>query len=155
MDRQGCESRKILCGRPRGATSIISPVLLCRDFGQFLDGCQTCEGTAADNQFVLELSKLMSKYYQCEDDRAAQIRTHFINWGLKFNPSTVGNNYRTDGDLRVGPYRYAIIEAKNEIGTGGGDPYAQAGFYYLESTRDIAPMNDSVLPCFIINIFGR
>src|ERR1700751_5047072 len=52
--------------------------------------------------------------------------------------------------------RYGLAEVKNEIGSKGAEPNAQATAYYLESTRRRAvDCPKSPLPCFLLYIFGE
>lgn len=152
--RQQDDKAKIDCNRPPGAVAAIPVTLLHPVFPQFLDDCETCEVSAGDNGFALELSLAMSKSYEDEKTRAEEIRRLFERWGLCFTVSTTHHGYSTDGDLSVDNHRYTIAEIKNEVTGLGADPYNQAILYYFEWTRDIAALENTCLPCMLILLFG-
>jgi len=151
----------------RGSNEAVPPIpvtLLHPVFGQFLDDCKSLQTTAADNSFAREVGMKMSEVYAYEDTRdydegrASVLRGLFRDWGLHFIPTTIeahhGKKYFTDGDISLDGYRYAILEVKNEVGSGSSDPYAQASLYYQESNRRFVANVDSVLPCFLVLVFG-
>ncbi|KAF9231109.1 hypothetical protein BU15DRAFT_56568 [Melanogaster broomeanus] len=147
----------IHCNRPPTAAESIPPTLLHPAFGQFLDDCETHEITEKDNTFALELSVAMSAFYVDEAVRAQAVRNVFAKrGGIHFTRTKIEEtNYMTDGDISLNGHRFAIAEFKNEVGCTGAEPYAQASLYYLESTRRYAAtMAHSVLPCFIVLVFG-
>ncbi|KAF9235326.1 hypothetical protein BU15DRAFT_89607 [Melanogaster broomeanus] len=147
----------IHCNRPPPATEAVPPTLLHPVFGQFLDDCENHEIQWQDSRFAMELSAAMSAFYVDEAARAQAVRDVFAGCGgLHFTRTKIEDtDYMTDGDISLNGHRFAIAEFKNEVGCSGAEPYAQASLYYLESTRrHAATMAYSVLPCFIILLFG-
>ncbi|KAI0255340.1 hypothetical protein BJV78DRAFT_1350597 [Lactifluus subvellereus] len=156
LKRQADSDQRIYCNRPRDASTTIPVTLLHPIFGQFIDDCENNKPTAQDNALVLELSEAMSDFYQNEDDRARNIREIFAKYDIHLVRTEIeGTRFETDGDISHEEFRYALAEIKNDFGSSGADPFAQAILYYLESTRKQAPvMLGSVLPCMIVVIIG-
>jgi hypothetical protein len=98
----------------------------------------------------------MSNFYTNEDDRARCIRKIFAEYDIHLVRTKIeGTKFETDGDISHEGHRYVIAEIKNDFGSSGADPLAQAILYYLESTRERAPaMRGSVLPCLIVIMIG-
>ncbi|GLB38821.1 hypothetical protein LshimejAT787_0506860 [Lyophyllum shimeji] len=109
-----------------------------------------------DHALALELQKAMSDIYDGGRYRAQTIRDIFEDAGITLTRTKIEDTeFETNGDTLVGPHRFNLAEFKNEIACSGAEPYFEAGFYYIESTRDhAAAMPHSVLPCIIILIFG-
>lgn len=149
-------AKTIYCDRPPDATDTIPVTLLHPVFGQFLDDIDTYEPTSEDNSLALDLSKKMSNIYPDEDRRGTAIRDALYKMGITLVGTTIeASKYRTDGDLQHNRHRYVIAELKNEVGSLGAEPNAQALVYYLESTRNLAVQcAKSPLPCFLLYIFG-
>jgi hypothetical protein len=154
--RQQDPKRKLECNRPPSAAATIPATLLHCVFGEFLDTCNSGNVTAEDHEFALKLSRAMSSFYDKEYTRAEAVRTIFRQHGLPFICTKIeSTKYETDGDISVKGYRCALMEAKNEIGVTGAEPYAQAALYYQEATRQHAErLAHLTLPCLIVLIFG-
>src|SRR5262249_35957004 len=97
-----------------------------------------------------------SSFYVDEHARAIKVRQVLKEAKIDLKETIIeGTRYSTDGDIQHRDYRYVIAEMKNEIGSGGAEPYAQASLYYLESTRQQALAHPtSVLPALLVLIFG-
>ncbi|KAF9234386.1 hypothetical protein BU15DRAFT_52671 [Melanogaster broomeanus] len=146
----------IHCNQPPSAAETVPATLLHPVFGQFLEDCETHEITKQDNILTRELSAAMSTFYSDEALRAQAVRDVFAKGGIRFTPTQIEDTkYITDGDISLDGHRFVIAEFKNEVGCTGAEPYAQASLYYLEATRRYAAkMGHSVLPCFIVLVFG-
>ncbi len=147
----------IHCNRPPRATDAIPVTLLHPVFGKFLDDIETCELTAEDNAVAFNLSRAMAEIYSAEEKRGSTIRDALHEAGITLVGTTIEETkYSTDGDLQYNRHRYMIAELKNEVGSLGAEPNAQAAAYYLESTRKLAPQcPKSPLPCFLLYVFGK
>ncbi|KAI9434127.1 hypothetical protein F5148DRAFT_1154835 [Russula earlei] len=118
--------------------------------------------------FAFDLRAAMSQIWGKEDDRRDAFILIMRKHGIELGPtvlSTKQGSYRTDADSQEQGYRYIIVEAKNEIGSGGPEPLFQAIWYYQRSLEQIVDLerkemrmlkyDDSSLPCFIIYLFAR
>jgi len=146
----------IYCNRPQSASATIPASLLHSAFGKFIDDCENHMPTAEDNKLVLELSTVMSNFYADEGTRAQRIHSLFAEHGIHLMRTKIEDTkFETDGDISYKNFRLAIVEIKNDLGYTGAEASAQAILYYLESTRKQAPkMQESVLPCLLIVMFG-
>ncbi|KAI9450976.1 hypothetical protein F5148DRAFT_986718 [Russula earlei] len=153
--------------RPLSASHDVPPTLLHPIFGQFVDDCQQHNPTREDNMFAFDLRAAMSQIWGKEDDRRDAFILIMRKHGIELGPtvlSTKQGSYRTDADSQEQGYRYIIVEAKNEIGSGGPEPLFQAIWYYQRSLEQIVDLerkemrmlkyDDSSLPCLIIYLFG-
>ncbi|KAG1748849.1 uncharacterized protein EDB91DRAFT_1334340 [Suillus paluster] len=154
------EKEEYLCNRPRRATDSLPVTLLERIFTEFVDDCQNYQPTAYDNDFVLQLSENMSSFYPDELTRMNVFRQLLCNYGIPLEASMIGpTKYMTDGHL-LSPNRQfvqVIIEGKNEIGSGGAEPFAEAMLHYrkfLENSQIEIVRLRSVIPCIHIIVFG-
>ncbi|KAG1723465.1 uncharacterized protein EDB91DRAFT_1255616 [Suillus paluster] len=123
------EKEEYLCNRPRRAADSLPVTLLERIFAEFVDDCQNYQPTAYDNDFVLQLSENMSSFYPDELTRMNVFR-QFVQ---------------------------VIIEGKNEIGSGGAEPFAEAMLHYrkfMENSQIEIVRLRSVIPCIHIIVFG-
>jgi len=68
-----------------------------------------------------------------------------------------GINFITDSDVQFQGSRYVIMEVKkNEIGSKGAEPHAQAISYYIHATKSsVTRTPASKLPCILITLFGK
>lgn len=131
--RQGNEKKWIPCGRPRANDATISPMLLHRIFGEFVDDCDTINYTPADYCFASDLADVMSALYENEAARRAAVGDKFRQYGIHFNRSKVRNmKYEADADLSTKGNYYVIAEFKNEVASSSAEPYFQALLYYLD-----------------------
>jgi hypothetical protein len=142
--------------RPPSAVSTVPITLLHPVFGQFVDDRQNHIPTKEDNDFVLSLSREMSKFYIDEKARATEFRKILMEHGIMLAASEIeGSLCRTDGDLRWKGLCYVILEAKNELGGGGAEPLFEALLYYLKSMRKRSEEEECPrLPCLIIYLSG-
>ena len=156
MQEQARDKRTIYCNRPPNAFDPIPVMLLHPVFGQFIDDTENLEPTAEDNRLVRELAVVMSSFHDTETRRGDHIREKLNQSNIRLVQTVIeGSQYRTDGDMQHGDYRYVIAEMKNEIGARGAEPYAQASLYYLESTREQAVAHPgSILPTLLVLFFG-
>ena len=99
----------------------------------------------------------MSGFFKDESTRASTFRE--ILRDSHFNALTTkieGTKFKTDGDIQSLGFRRAIIEIKNEIGSGGAQPHAQGISYYIHSTKSsVAEMPGFRFPCILITLFGK
>lgn len=150
----------ILCNRPPEAGGPLPTTLLHPIFGQFLDLCDTHEPTAQDNKLALDLSIEMSKVFLEEASRAAEFCSLMRKVGITVEDGSVepSGRRRTDRHHRPLDFPLMIVEAKNEIGGGGGaEPFFQAICYYgnfLQEKPEIWK-HYSVFPCFHIILCGK
>ena len=141
--------------RPPSTAATIPITLLDRIFAQFQEDCETHESTSEDHAFVLKLSLSMSGFYKDEKERAAQARADMGTYGLDFMAATIGA-YITDGDLRWKEFCYALLEYKDEVGSGKAEPLFQVIWYYVAFMRSLCPAYVfSGLPCFVLYAFGE
>jgi hypothetical protein len=150
------EKEEYLCNRPRGAADSLPVTLLEPIFAEFVDDCQDYQPTDEDNNFVRKLSEDMSSFYTEELVRMNAFRQLLRGYGITLDSSAISS---TDGHLLSpnGNFVQVIVEGKNEIGSGGAEPFMQAMLYYRkilkESNVEIAKFR-SVLPCIHIIVFG-
>jgi hypothetical protein len=99
----------------------------------------------------------MSGFFKDESTRASTFReilqdSHFDAFVSKIE----GTKFKTDGDIQSLGFRRAIIEIRNEIGSGGAQPHAQGISYYIHSTKSsVAEMPGFRFPCILITLFGK
>ncbi|OAX42201.1 hypothetical protein K503DRAFT_797388 [Rhizopogon vinicolor AM-OR11-026] len=149
-----------LCNHPRDAADPVPVTLLEPIFAQFVDDCQEYQPTAKDSLFIRELSEEMYKYYGSPDERmyACMQLLRYLN--TEFTADTTGSSkWGTDGYLlsTCGKFAVVVVVGNNEIGSGGGDPFAQAMMYYRmtmeDSWAEITNLR-SIVPSFLIIVFG-
>ena len=154
LPRQYELDQRIACNRPHGLPAELPLSLLHPVFGEFVDDAENYVPTPNDVPFFLEFVQAMANVYKVENKRRETVLTIFQKYNMHINPTSIGE-FRTDGDLSSGKFRYLIFEFKNEIGATGAEPFFQAILYYLEATRKFAgEHHNSVLPCIIVLIFG-
>jgi hypothetical protein len=151
------ERHTIRWNRPPSAASSIPSTLLHPIFGEFIDDCENYEPTAADNKLVWTLSAAMSGFFEDESARASKFREILQDSRFEaFATKIEGTKFKTDGDIQSLGFRRAIIEIKNEIGSGGAQPHAQGISYYIHSTKSsVAEMPGFRFPCILITLFGK
>ena len=147
----------IPCNRPPWAASSIPSTLLHPIFGEFKDDCQNYKPTAADNKLVLTLSTEMSHFFDNEAARASKFREILRDSDIDTSATVVeGTGFTTDGDIQLKGFRFVILEIKNEIGSKGAEPHAQAISYYIHSTKPSAPSRPGFrFPCILITLVGE
>lgn len=127
-------------------------------FGQFKDDCETLTPTWENNSLALTLQEILSNFYDGKDERSEAIWDALRDAGIILTRTVIeGTQSATDGDAHSaeGAHRFNIAIIRNELGSGGADPYLHASSCYLESTRNHASrMPYSVLPCIILLVFG-
>jgi len=94
------ERHTIRWNRPPSAASSIPSTLLHPIFGKFIDDCENCESTAADNKLVWTLSAAMSGFFKDESARASTFweilhDSHFE----AFETKVEGTKFKTDGNI--------------------------------------------------------
>jgi hypothetical protein len=99
----------------------------------------------------------MSGFFKDESARASKFREILQDSGFDAFVTTIeGTKFKTDGDIQSLGFRRAIIEIKNEIGSGGAQPHAQGISYYIHSTKSsVAEMPGFRFPCILITLFGK
>jgi len=154
------EEEEYLCNRPRRAADSLPVTLLEPIFAEFVDDSQNHQPTVCDNDFVWHLSEKMSSFYPDELTRMNVFRQLLHDYGIILDASMVGSTKcTTDGHLlsRNGKFVQVILEVKNEIGSDGVEPFAEAMLYYRkfmeESKTEIVGLR-SVIPCIHIIVFG-
>ncbi|KAH7904758.1 hypothetical protein BJ138DRAFT_1018649 [Hygrophoropsis aurantiaca] len=156
------QTKKVyLCNRPSDAADALPVTLIEPIFGQFVDDYQKIAPTDTDNSFVLELSREMSSFHGDENRRMHKFRRMLSSYGITLHAASVGSTKCTsDGHLMVGKFVAAIVEGKNEIGSGIAEPFLEAIMYYrkfieiLHNPQDDIAHLRSVVPCFHIIVFG-
>ncbi|OJA11314.1 hypothetical protein AZE42_08595 [Rhizopogon vesiculosus] len=150
-----------LCNRPRDAADPVPVTLLEPIFAQFVDDCREYQPTAKDSQFIRGLSEEMCKYYGSPDERVYAFRQIFRYLNIKLTADTIGSSkWSTDGHLlsTCGKFAVVVVVGNNEIGSGSGDPFAQAMMYYRmtmeDSWAEITNLR-SIVPSFLIIVFGE
>jgi len=142
--------------RPPEAGAATPVTLLHPIFGKFLDDCKTRCANESDNQFVLELSMQMSKYYATEEKRMSEFRAILRRYGITLEASTIdGTSYRTDGHLRLDGRVVLLFEGKNEIGSTGAEPIFQGLAYYSSVVGNPASRPSDRFPLFLIFVVGE
>ena len=144
---------QVFCSRPREIADPIPVTLLEPIFAQFVDDCQNYEPTDDDHAFVAKLSHQMCNFYSTEPERLHDFRQIFQSYGITLHNATVGH-------MLVGTHVRVILEGKNEIGSGGAEPFAEAMLYYrkflrfVEDRENMFKEHKALLPCFHIICFG-
>lgn len=143
--------------QPPSASSSIPPMLLHPIFGKFINDCKNYEPTAADNRLVWMLSAAMSHFFDDEDAQASMFWEILQDSGMEAYATVIdGTKFKTDRDIHLQGFRHAIIEVKNEIGSKGAKPHAQAISYYICSTMSsVTKWPGFTFPCILILLFGK
>jgi len=156
---QATDTQKFVWSRPPDADATIPVTLYHPVFRQFVDDCQTHQPIDKDNKLVRELTATMSEFFPDEDARAAELRDILKANGIHVTTpiiSSKGRTFRTDGAIESNSRLTVIIELKEEIGSTGAEPYAQAILYYAHSdwkkSEEYPTFN---FPCLIITVFGQ
>ena len=142
--------------QPPPAASSIPSTLLHPIFGKFIDDCENYKPTAADNKLAWNLSTAMSGFFKDELAQASRFREILRESDIIASATVIeGTKYTTDGDIQLLGFRFAIIEVKNEISSGGPEPHAQGISYYIHSTKSsVAGRPGFRFPCIVITLFG-
>ena len=143
------------CNRLAAASS--TPVTLMHPiFGRFVDECNTHTPTKDDNDFIANLSKCMSGFFEDERKRRDSFINLFREYGVELLPADIiSTTYRTDGHATQNGYMYCLSEAKLELAAGSAEPYFQSILYYRASCKSGREGDSiSVLPCFLIFYCG-
>ncbi|KAG1870605.1 hypothetical protein DFJ58DRAFT_763762 [Suillus subalutaceus] len=142
--------------RPRPAASTIPTTLLHPIFGQFIDDCESHEPTKEDNDLVMALSEAMCNFFDDDEKRASKFREILQEHRIDLIPSKIQHTkYETDGDIQYRGFRYAILEAKNELGATQAEPHMQAISCYIRSTLPLVGTKRGRFPCILITLFGK
>lgn len=98
----------------------------------------------------------MSGFFKDELARASRFREILRESDIIASATVIeGTKYTTDGDIQLLGFRFAIIEVKNEISSGGPEPHAQGISYYIHSTKSsVAGRPGFRFPCIVITLFG-
>ncbi|KXN89199.1 hypothetical protein AN958_05902 [Leucoagaricus sp. SymC.cos] len=149
---------QIVWSRPPDADATIPVTLYHPIFRQFVGDCKNHQPTDKDNKLVRELTAAMSKFFPSEDVRAAELRDILQDNGIPAIITTISvedNFFCTDGAIESNHHLTVIIDVKEEIGSKGAEPYAQAILYYAhsdwEKSEEYLTFN---FPCLIITVFG-
>jgi hypothetical protein len=161
-DLQGNPREQIFCSRPREVADPIPVTLLEPIFAQFVDDCR-CEDyelTDDDHAFAVELSHEMCKFQPSEPVRMDKFRKIFHAHGITLHAGTIGHSQvSTDGHLLDGTHVKVILEGKNEIGSGGAEPFLQSLLYYRKFLsfveQDVFEEHKAILPCFHLVCAGK
>ncbi|OJA12588.1 hypothetical protein AZE42_06901, partial [Rhizopogon vesiculosus] len=84
--------KEYLCNRPRDAAGPVPVTLLEPIFAEFVDDCKNYQPTAADSQFVRELSEEMCGFYTQEPMRMHKFRELFLRHGIELHADTIGSS---------------------------------------------------------------
>ncbi|KAG1887287.1 hypothetical protein F4604DRAFT_1675279 [Suillus subluteus] len=130
--------------------------LKCIDcFGQFIDDCESHEPTKEDNDLVMALSEAMCNFFDDDEKRASKFREILQEHRIDLIPSKIQHTkYETDGDIQYRGFRYAILEAKNELGATQAEPHMQAISCYIRSTLPLVGTKRGRFPYILITLFG-
>jgi hypothetical protein len=67
-----------------------------------------------------------------------------------------GKKFMTDSNIQSQGFHHTIIEVKNEIGSKGAEPHAQAISYYINYCKSsVTRMIDFRFPCILIMPFSK
>lgn len=96
----------------------------------------------------------MSEFY---DDEKQAFRSLLAQYGIYLTRTKIeGTAYEPDGNILYKIFCTTFAEVKNDVGCTGAEPYLQSCLYYLEWTRQYAPLKPrSVLPCIFIIVCGE
>lgn len=99
----------------------------------------------------------MSGFFEDENARASKFREVLREHDIDIVAATIDYiKCTTDGDQQLKGFRYLIVEIKNEIGSKGAEPHAQAISYYIRSTKSFASDKPGFrFPCILITLFGK
>lgn len=97
--------------------------------------------------------RIMSEFY---DDEKQAFRSLLAQYGIYLTRTKIeGTAYEPDGNILYKIFCTTFAEVKNDVGCTGAEPYLQSCLYYLEWTRQYAPLKPrSVLPCIFIIVCG-
>jgi hypothetical protein len=158
---QADPEQNIVWSRPPTADEIIPVVLYHRIMRDFIDDCANHQPVEKDNSLVLELTNSMSRFFQNENVRAAELRDILKDHEIQATTSSIlssdGQPFQTDGAIECGKRLISIIEVKGEIGSKGAEPFAQAILYYHHDASQMSGKPEYLLfnfPCLIVTVFG-
>lgn len=152
---QKLQNPRILCNRPPELTSI--PVVLLHPiFGAFVDNCRDHVPTPEDYAFAHRISYRMSDLFR-EDSERPDAFIQIISNGMcvDLDAAQSAGTYSTGGHATtIKGETYLLLEVRNELGGGAGDPVYQSASRYLEYVRNRSG-DGSVLPCLHIYCAGE
>ena len=131
----------IFCGRPYSAFEAVPPTLLCPQFSQFVIVLDSCTPSTLDIDHFHELCTQMSDIFIRELPRNIKFIEIMRKFGFPDLERKVIGEFYSDGGLDVyvtevdQVVSYCILQVKNEIGKGTGEPTVQAALYWLEAIR--------------------
>ena len=141
MKRQERSNEMIFCSRPYSAFEAVPPTLLCPQFSQFVIDIDSCTPSTLDIEHFHELCTQMSDIFIRELPRNIRFIEIMRKFGFPDLERKVIGEFYNDGGLDVyvteidQVVSYCILEVKNEIGKGTGEPTVQAALYWLEAIR--------------------
>lgn len=98
----------------------------------------------------------MSDFFGTEIERSGKFREILRDHGIDILGTAIDH---TDGDMQFKGLRYILSEMKNEkneIGSNGAGPHAQAISYYIHSTKRFVSENPGFrFPCILFALFGK
>ena len=148
--------RRNICHTHAPTTDNINSLLCC--WMRFLPIDDNCRNIPPGADCAQLLKSGMSNFYDREEERAEALRVALGGMGLPIDPGPIGaTGYITDGYFYIKcAFRPVIIEVKNEIGTGGADPFFQAAEYYRHfiAYKGLWRYLDELFPCFVIAVTG-
>jgi hypothetical protein len=99
----------------------------------------------------------MSGIFKDEATRASRFPEILRDSGIHASVTTIeGTKFITDGDVQSQGFCRVIIEFKNEIGSKGAEPHAQAISYYIHATKSsVTRMSSFRFPRILITLFGK
>jgi len=174
------DAKRILNDRPKTDIRVTPIALLYDPFGQFLDHIRDPPETLDDLDLrelefsVNNFASVMCEYHRDENTRQEKVlpalnkifrcyRSQEFKLPSIVTGSISTNDWRTDGHI-IGPAQTPeiIVEIKNELGCGTGDPEMQLSAHYTQMHKrnlDIERYEDlfecSLLPALGVSIVGK
>jgi len=140
-NRQEEPCEMIFCGRPYIAFRVVPPVLLCRQFSQFVIDVDACTPSTCDIELFHELCQQMSDIMDEKFERNKRFIDIMKVHGFHDLQRKQIGKYINDGTMDVfidevhEHVTYCVLQVKNEIGKAAGEPMAEAALHWLESIR--------------------
>lgn len=138
------DAGRIYCGRPVTNDLPVPASLMDAILCEFQHNLIHCVPSTADVLCFRELRREMTATFENEGER----RDKLVEILARLAPTTAsllgpkaitGTSYTTDGDLRAlndrAEFLYFVQAVKNEVGTGGAEPYFEGIHYWLEQIR--------------------
>jgi hypothetical protein len=97
----------------------------------------------------------MCKFQPSEPERLHQFRKIFDTYGITLYAGAVGSSPASTDHSLVGTH----VLGKNEIGSGGTEPFAEATLYYRKFLQFVDPNmfeeHKALFPCFHLIYIGN